>query len=367
MRRATTSVLALMIALCSPSSAQSQEPEHAPPKRRAPPTDLEAHERRAVAIYQRVLPSVVTVLTKEEVRTESGVEEREGVGSGVLISPGSHVLTAAHVVQGAESITVKTHDGLLRPAEVVYTESSADVALVRLTGTPPGIAYADLGDSDRLAVGQEVYVVGAPFGLENSFSVGRISGFREFDRLYDGTILAEFIQTDAAIKSGNSGGPVFDSSGKVVGISSRILTVSGGFEGLGFVVAINTAKELLALEERPWIGIASIYLSREQLATLFQLDYDGALLVQDVVKGSPAEKAGFRPGTIAARIEGVDFLLGGDLILELGNEEACHIECLLRSAERIRGQDLLPVKFLREGKVLEAVLDVSGTRRRLLY
>ena len=364
MRYTTVCTLSLVTALCS--SSRAQEPEHASPKRRAPPAHLEEHERGAVELFQRVLPSVVTLFTKEQVRTESGAEEHEGIGSGVLISPGFHVLTAAHVVQGAQEIVVKTEDGVLRPAEVLYSEAGADVALVLLTGAPPGLAFAGLGDSDRLAVGQEVYVVGAPFGLENSFSVGRISGFREFNRLYDGTILAEFIQTDAAINSGNSGGPVFDSSGEVIGISSRILTVSGGSQGLGFVVAINTAKELLALEERPWVGIESIYLNREQLATLFQLDYDGALLVQAIVKGSPAEKAGLRPGAIAARIEGVDLVLGGDLILELGHQEACHTECLVRAANRIRGLDLVPVKFLREGKVMETVIDVSGTRRSFL-
>ena len=108
-------------------------------------------------------------------------------------------------------------------------------------------------------MGQWAYAIGTPFGLENSFSAGRISGFREFGRLYDGTILAEFIQTDAALNSGSSGGPVFNSNGEVIGIASRILSLSGGSEGVGFAVAINTAKQLLALEDRIWMGFDAAF------------------------------------------------------------------------------------------------------------
>ncbi len=111
---------------------------------------------------------------------------------------------------------------------------------------------------NRLAVGQIAFAIGSPYGLEHSFSVGHISGFREFDRLYDGTILAEFIQTDAAINVGNSGGPVFNSRGEVIAIASRIISVSGGSQGLGFAVAINTAKKLLALGEKDKTVVAFV-------------------------------------------------------------------------------------------------------------
>ena len=340
--------------------------EHARKKTRVPPDDLGREESAAVELYRKVLPTVVTIYTSRRVFTPEGPREEEGLGSGVLIPPDSHVLTAAHVVQGADHIEIKTQDGKIRRGELVYSEFHADIALVRLVTPAPELPHATLGDSDRLAVGQKVYVTGSPFGLENSFSVGHISGFHEFDRLYDGTILAEFIQTDAAINSGNSGGPVFDSKGRVIGIASWIVTQSGGFEGLSFAVAINTAKQLLALEDRPWIGIEAIFLDGERLAELFNLDREGGLLIQHVARGSPAERAGLRGGTVPAEVFGVSILLGGDLVLEFNAQEACHAECLIDQGKRLAGVERIPITFLRGGRVMHAVVDVSKTRRNFL-
>ncbi len=261
--------------LCILCTAAILAQEHAPPKVRVAPDYLSGEQARTAELYREVLPTFVTIATTRAIRTQEGPQQQAGIGSGVLISPECHVLTAAHVVDGADSIIVKTHDGQLRRAELVFSEASADIALIRLAQPAPELAHAKLGDSDRLAVGQRAYALGSPYGLERSFSVGHISGFREFDRLYDGTILAEFIQTDAAINSGNSGGPVFNSQGELIGIASRILTLSGGFEGLGFVVTINTAKQLLALEDRAWMGFEGIHLNAAQLAQLLNLDQRG--------------------------------------------------------------------------------------------
>ncbi len=132
------------------------------------------------------------------------------------------------------------------------------------------------------------------------------------------------------------------------------------------MVAINTAKQLLSLEDRAWMGIESVFLSGEKLGQLFNLDLEGALLVQRVVKGGPADKAGLRGGSIPVSIQGQEILLGGDLILELGAQEACHSACLVRGGKRLGGLDRIPVKFLRGGKVMEAVINVSNTRRNFL-
>ncbi len=185
--------------------------EHASPKLRRVPDYLEGRERRAVEIYQRVVPTVVTIFTSQEALLGASDEPRQGLGSGVLISPDCHVLTAAHVVDGSDAIVVKTHRGSMHPAKLLFSEPSADIALIQFIEPLPELPHAALGNSDDLAVGQDVYVLGAPYGLENSYTLGNISGFREFGRLYDGTIVAEFIQTDAAINSGNSGGPMFNS------------------------------------------------------------------------------------------------------------------------------------------------------------
>lgn len=196
--------------------------------------------------------------------------------------------------------------------------------------------------------------------------MGHISGFREFGRLYDGTILAEFIQTDAAINSGNSGGPLFDMHGRVVGIASRILTFSGGSQGLGFAVTINTAKQLLALEERAWAGFEAILLDRQVLGNLLNIDRDAGLLVQRVIKGSPADKAGLVGGKVPATIAGEDLLLGGDLILAIGDQEACHASCLMDSRKNLAGHSEVALTILRGGVEKRLVLDVSAGRRSFL-
>ena len=356
-------LLALMLGLVAPAAA---EPKHQPPKQRTIPGYLSASERKVVDLYRRVLPTVVTVITARKTFAAKESGPRVNLGSGVLISPQCHILTAAHVVQKAEKISVKTIDGKMREAEVLFTEPSADIALIKLSEPDKTLPHAKLGDSDRLAVGQITFAVGSPYGLEHSFSVGHISGFREFDRLYDGTILAEFIQTDAAINTGNSGGPVFNSRGEVIGIASRIISVSGGSQGLGFAVAINTAKKLLALEDRVWIGIEGIFLNSEQIARLFNRQLEGGLLVERVVKGSPADRAGIRGGTLPAHIKSRDFMLGGDLIIQLGSQSACHVECLIEASKHLKGLDRIPVKFLRGGKIMDAVIDVTNSRRNFL-
>lgn len=330
------------------------------------PDYLSSQELQAAEVYRKILPTVVTIYTSQTVLQRGGQVQQGGIGSGVLISSECHVLTAAHVLKGADEINVKTNDGKLRPAELLFSEAGADIALIKLITPAPELEHAELGDSDLLAVGQMAYAIGSPYGLENSFSVGHISGFRDFDRYYDGTIRAKFIQTDAAINMGNSGGPLLNSKGQVIGIASQIISVSGGFQGIGFVVPINTAKELLSLKDRVWLGIEGIYLNREGISKILNRDLKGGLLIERVAKGSPADKAGLRGGSVPARMMNREFLLGGDLIVEFGTQEACNSECLYEANKHLGGLDRIPVKFLRGGKILETTIDLSSSRRNFL-
>ncbi|MBW1818586.1 MAG: trypsin-like peptidase domain-containing protein [Deltaproteobacteria bacterium] len=330
------------------------------------PAYLSGEEILAAKVYRKALPAVVTIFTSQK-QIRGGEEvSRGGIGSGVIISQKGLVLTAAHVIQAAEEIAVKTYEGEMLPAELLFSESAADLALIKIIDPPPGLKHAELGDSDLLVVGQMAYAIGSPYGLEHSFSAGHISGFRDFDRYYDGTIRASFIQTDAAINLGNSGGPILNSKGEVIGIASQILTLSGGFQGIGFVVPVNVAKQLLSLRERVWLGIEGIYLNREGVSKLLNQDLKGGLLVERVAKGSPADKAGLRGGSVPARLLDRDFLLGGDLIVEFGTREACSSDCLADAPSRFSGMDEIPVIFLRGGKYHKTTIDVSGSRRNFL-
>lgn len=336
------------------------------PEDRAMPGYLTKEEAQSARVYRKILPAVVTIYTSQKVFRDAGEGQQGAIGSGVLISPQCHVLTAAHVVSGAEEIMVKTQDGKMHPAEFLFSEASADIALIKFIKPRPGLQQAELGDSDQLVVGQAAYAIGSPYGLENSFSVGNISAFRDFGRFYDATIPARFIQTDAAINVGNSGGPLLNSKGQVIGIASRILSVSGGFQGIGFVVPINTAKALLSFKNRFWLGIEGIYLNQEGVSRLLNRELKGGLLIERVAKGSPADKAGLRGGSVAARMLGRDFLLGGDLIVSFGTKEACDSDCLADANRRFADSDRLPVKFLRGGVIMETTIDLSLSRKDFL-
>lgn len=345
----------------------AQHMEHAPAKVRTTPNYLSKNEANVSNIYKKVIPSVVTVFTKSKTLTGKGAVKNQGLGSGVLVSHDCYILTAAHVVDGSTDIIVKTQDGKMRKASIIFSEKTADIALLQLDVLDNTLAHATLGDSDNLVVGQNVYAIGSPYGLENSFSSGIISAFRGKDMLYNGSVNVDFIQTDAAINSGNSGGPLFNSKGEVIGIASSILTVSGGSQGIGMVVAINTAKSLLAFDNRPWVGINSIFLTQEDYAVLFNINLaNGGLLVQNVAANSPAEKAGLRGGFIPANITGREVLFGGDIILKVGNQVACHSGCIEKSGMMSLDQNKIEIQYLREGKVYDVVVDVTGTRHNFL-
>jgi len=340
--------------------------EQAGANHRRAPNYLSGDEAKSVALYRKVLPTVVTVFTEKQDIQWDGRKAERSLGSGVIVSSENHVLTAAHVVQGADVITIKTPDGKHRQAKLLFSEANADIALLQFIILEPEQPYASIGDSDRLAVGQRAFAIGSPYGLENSFSVGYISGFREFNRLYDGTIKAEFIQTDAAINTGNSGGPLFNSRAEVIGIASSIITQSGGNQGLGLAVAINTAKQLMALENRIWMGIEGVFLSRPMIAAIMNHDFDGGLLIERIAKGSPADKAGLRGGSFPGKLMGREFLLGGDLIIQFSTKEICPLECLFDVKKYLIGIDSIPVTYLRGGVEMTTVIDLSQSRRNYL-
>jgi serine protease Do len=176
---------------------------------------------------------------------------------------------------------------------------------------------------------------------------------------------AKFIQTDAAINGGTAA-TLAEFQGQVVGIASRILSVSGGFQGIGFVVPINTAKALISFKDRFWLGIEGIYLNEEGVARLLNRELKGGLLIERVAKGSPADKAGLKGGSVQARMLGRDFVLGGDLVISFGEEEACTSECLVDASKRFGASDRLPVTFVRGGVIMQTTIDLSLSRRDFL-
>jgi S1-C subfamily serine protease len=309
-------------------------------------------------VYKRVRSSVVVVATEQREPSRSGAPglvSVGGMGSGVLISEDGKVLTAAHVVQTAERIVVETLGGELMRARVVASHPFADVALLQLESAPSDAQPAPLGDSDEVEVGDQIFVVGAPFGISHSLTVGHVSARRLEDEIFDGMLVTEMFQTDAAINQGNSGGPMFNLQGEVIGVVSHILSHSGGFEGLGFVITSNTARKLLLEGKSVWSGLEG-YVLRGELAEILNLPQPTGLLVQRVARGSPAWKLGLRGGSVRATVGDLDLVLGGDVVLELEGIDVGAPELAGQVLERLRALrpgDSIRLRVLRSGEVIE--------------
>jgi len=267
-------------------------------------------------LFRSINPSVVVVRAKgRDVTGARGIGTFSETGSGVLISAKGEVMTAAHVVHSMDEIKVEFLGGETVAARVVESEPAADLSLLQLEHVPAAAKVARVGDSDKVRVGDQVVVVGAPYGLSYSLSVGWISARWAPNTVYRAMPLAEFFQTTATINTGNSGGPMFSMAGEVIGIVSHNISKSGGSEGLGFVVTMKTARELLLEGNSVWSGLEGTLLTGE-LAEIFNVPGAG-YLVKTVAKGSPAWKAGILGGDRTATINGQEIVVRGDIIVEV--------------------------------------------------
>jgi S1-C subfamily serine protease len=319
-------------------------------------------------VFKKVNPAVVVILTKE--RGYSSLKPGEavtitkgGLGSGIVISEDGLVMTSAHVVQVADSVVVRFLDGTTAEAKIIGAAVRADVALLKLDYLPEKLVAAELGDSDDVNIGDEIFIIGAPYGIGHTLTVGYMSGRRRPETICKSLVPIEFLQTDAAINKGNSGGPMFNKNGKVVGIVSHILSQSGGSEGLGFAISINTAKELLLNQNSMWTGLEA-YLVSGALARALNVPQEAGLLIQRVAIDSPGEKLGLRPGKIPVKVAGERILIGGDIVLEVQGipisddfRETCRISDKTRGKNR-RG--ITDMKVLRGGEVVNLSISASS-------
>jgi len=309
-------------------------------------------------LYEKVNPAVVVIITEVEnvvnVGSVTKTVSSEGLGSGFLISD-KQIITAAHVVQVAEKLNVKFGDGEIIPAKVITSFGTADIALLELIWPRKNAVTVKLGDSDKAKIGSKVFVVGAPYGLSHSLSSGYVSGILRNDKTKNPFTKSEFIQTDAAINTGNSGGPMFNMQGEVIGIVSNILTESGGFQGIGFAATSNLAKILLLETKMFWSGIETKPIAGK-MAEIFNLPQKSGLLVQKVVKTSPLGIIGLKGGEIEMIIDNQKVLVGGDIILAFnGIRIEDSDEALLSIAKMIEvreSNDPIELTVLRAGKVV---------------
>ena len=306
-------------------------------------------------VFRKANPSVVVIRAKGRDVSSVGVTRFSETGSGVLVSADGKVMTAAHVVDAMDEITVEVIGGERVSAKVVASETAADLSLLQLERVPVRMQPGTMGNSDTVRVGDQVMVIGAPYGLAYSTSAGWISARWPPNTVYKTMPLAEFFQTTATINTGNSGGPMFDMAGQVIGIVSHNISKSGGSEGLGFVVTINTAKKLLLEKRSLWSGIDGIMLTGD-LAAIFNVPQPAGFLVKTVAKASPAWDMGLLGGDKIATIAGQQIAVGGDIILTvdgIGAESGDSVERIReRLASKPSGYSFV-TRVLRAGRVVE--------------
>jgi S1-C subfamily serine protease len=315
----------------------------------------DAEEQNNIAIYKRVLPSVVNITSKSLVYNFFFEPvPQQGQGSGFILDKAGHVLTNYHVIANANrGIEVKLSNKRTYSAKVIGKDSVHDLALLQIDAT--NLEPVTLADSSGLAVGQKVYAIGNPFGLAGTMTRGIISSIRTIGGSA-GAPIENAIQTDAAINPGNSGGPLLNSRGEVIGINTMI--ASNGADqssGIGFAIPINTAKAVLndltryGRVKRPSLGIIS-YAIGPDLASQMGLAVDSGILIQQVIPGGAAERAGLRGGSQQAYVGNTSILLGGDLIVGIDGQQVTDSQEVDVIMEKHQAGDTVSVTFYRGRK-----------------
>ncbi len=288
-------------------------------------------------------------------------------GSGFLIDSEGHVVTNSHVVAGANRIEVTLGSSdTAYTAEMVGTDPTTDVALLKVDAPADQLHPLALGDSSKVQVGDPVVAIGNPFGLDRTVTSGIVSALQRQIQAPSGFSISHVIQTDAAINPGNSGGPLIDASGSVIGINSQIQTGgSNGNVGIGFAVPINTARDVVRqLEEdgkvrHAYLGISGTTITAD-LARAVNLSAKEGVLVQEAVKGGPADAAGIEGGTTSATIGGANVVLGGDIITEVGGKRISGMDDVVNAVDAAMPGDRMEVTVLRGGSTRELAVTLGN-------
>jgi S1-C subfamily serine protease len=316
------------------------------------------------SIYKAASPAVVEIDTMQQTTGFFGDSLQEGLGSGIVIDSSGNILTNNHVVEGSSTVTVKISGGNTVDGKVLGTDPIKDLAIVKVDPSAvAGITPLNLGDSSQLVPGQTVIAIGNPYGFDDSISIGIVSGLNRSLNSMSG-----LIQTDALLNPGNSGGPLLDTNGNVIGINTAIETsTTGGTTGIGFAIPSNLAQNELATLEagktvaHPWLGISGQTLS-SLLAKQLGITATQGVYVANVVSGSPAASAGLKGGSYDAN--GVP-TGGGDIITAVDGNAATTIESLQAYVSGKSVGDVLNLTILRGGNNISVQVTLAAMPNNL--
>jgi S1-C subfamily serine protease len=319
-------------------------------------------------IYKAEASGVVTVLSVFGGGGDGSLDGSDrgaprGLGTGFVVSPNGDIVTNAHVVTDGEGsslrkapeVYVQFEDGNQVPAKIVGVDPNADVALLRVSPRGLRLRVLPLGSSSELQVGSPVAAIGSPFGEPQSLSVGVISATDRSITSLTGFDISGAIQTDAAINHGNSGGPLVDANGRVVGINSQIRSTGGGGEGVGFAVPVDTVKRSLTqLRDKgeasyAYVGVSTVPVY-PQLGKHFHLGTTSGAWIQALVGDGPAAKAGLRAGTGEVRFQAQRFATGGDVIVAVAGRPIREPEDVSTALAPLRPGQRVKISYVRDGR-----------------
>ena len=331
----------------------------------APAFDTE--EQQNIAVYKKALPSVVNI-TSTAVQFDFfyGPVPQQGQGSGFILNKDGLILTNDHVIDNAQRVEVKLSDKHTYKARVLGVDKNHDLALLKIDNAP-NLVPATLSESAGLVVGQRVYAIGNPFGLQGTMTRGIISAIRSI-RGPQGNPIEDAIQTDAAVNPGNSGGPLLNSRGEVIGITTLIANNGADqSSGIGFAIPINTAKAVLAdyakygYFRRPTLDIVTLPVGPD-VAQQIGLPVDYGILIERVLPGGAAERAGLKGGTQRAYQGNTPVMLGGDLIIAMDGQEIASPQDLSAAMDAHHAGDEVTITVFRGRKKLDVKVKLGDAK-----
>jgi len=329
------------------------------------PGELLGQEAINVKIYSQSAPAVANIVTRTlEYDVFMEPVPAEGAGSGFVIDPRGYILTNFHVVQGAQAISVTLGDRSHYDAKFVGADERNDIALIKIDPKDRKLAALVMGDSDGLQVGQSVLAIGNPFGFQSTLTTGVVSALGRTVQTGQTTVIDGAIQTDAAINQGNSGGPLLNTHGEVIGINSAIYTPSGTTAGIGFAIPISTARQIaqdLITEgrvRRASMGVEARVLT-PAVAEALHLPVNEGLMLERVAPGGPAATAGLRGGDRQAILGMRRILLGGDVVTAIDGRPMTGQMDINLALNRKRPGDTVKVEYYRGGQKAEAQVKLS--------
>ena len=331
--------------------------------------ELMGDEAVYVKIYSQAAPAVANIVTRTlEYDVFMEPVAAEGAGSGFIIDPRGYILTNFHVVQGAQTISVTLGDRSHFDAKFIGADERNDIALIKIDPKGRSLTALTMGDSSSLQVGQRVLAIGNPFGFHSTLTTGVVSALGRTVQTGQTTVIDGAIQTDAAINQGNSGGPLLNSHGEVIGINSAIYTPSGTTAGIGFAIPISTARQIaqdLITEgrvRRASMGV-EVRVLTPAVAEALRLPVSEGMLIERVVPGGAAEHAGLRGGNRQAILGLRRILLGGDVVTSIDGRPISGQADLALALNRKRPGDTAKVEYYRDGKKMQTQVTLGEASR----